>query len=120
MVVLAAWLSRHHGNRHRAVSLSSLSQRNRHPRQTRLRSLRVGRQRDGESDPSTRYRAAMRMVGQRTRLACRLRCLAATIFSCACITESDDILRKVRDCEDALANTRDACATQPTAMAREV
>src|SRR4029453_7316112 len=58
MVVLAAWLRRHHGYRHRTLSLSALPQRHRHARQTRLRSLRVGRQRDGESDRRTRQAVA--------------------------------------------------------------
>ena len=50
MVILAKRLSRHHGHRHRAVSVSVLSFSRRHARQARLRSVYACCQRHGESD----------------------------------------------------------------------
>src|ERR1700704_6595125 len=46
------------------------------------------------------------------RLACWLRGPAATIFLKAQYAARCVAVRKVRDGEDAIANTRDACATQ--------
>src|SRR5205085_7454079 len=50
MVVLAMRLSSDHGNGHGAVSVSALPRTDRYAGQTRLRSVRAGRERDGERD----------------------------------------------------------------------
>src|SRR5262249_27420754 len=49
-LVLATRLSRHHGYRHRAISLSLLSFSQRHARQARLRSVRACSERHGKGD----------------------------------------------------------------------
>ena len=46
------------------------------------------------------------------RLACWFRCLAETIFADVQEYKYFTYTRKVRDSEDAIASTRDACATQ--------
>ena len=55
-------------------------------------------------------RRARRHAG--TRVACWLRCPAATVFSLTAAQDPCVADRKVRDREDALATTRDACAPQ--------
>ena len=56
---------------------------------------------------------ASRTLGERTRLACWFRHPAETIFpSALAAVEEKRLQRKVRDREDALASTGDACTPQ--------